>query len=142
MKFHYFFVFLFAILILSCSDEEIITPDVNSKIIDDSVKVIPTNEVLSQMTESNDENELEIALKSGAEIIGINNRDLRTFDTRLETTSDLANMVPRETILVSESGFENKIEIDSVKKYGVNAVLVGESLVVSDDPGKKLRELL
>ena len=57
VKFHYFFVFLFAILILSCSDEEIITPDVNSKIIDDSVKVIPTNEVLSQMTESNDENE-------------------------------------------------------------------------------------
>lgn len=57
VKFHYFFVFLFAILILSCSDEEIITPDVNSKIIDDSVKVTPTNEVLSQMTESNDENE-------------------------------------------------------------------------------------
>ena len=97
---------------------------------------------IQNLVEVHDENELEIALKSGAEIIGINNRDLRTFDTSLETTSDLANMVPRETILVSESGFENKIEIDSVKKYGVNAVLVGESLVVSDDPGKKLRELL
>ena len=57
MKFHYFFLLLFAILILSCSDEEIITPDINSKIIDDSVQVIPTNEVLPQITESNDENE-------------------------------------------------------------------------------------
>ena len=97
---------------------------------------------IQNLVEVHDENELEIALKSGAEIIGINNRDLRTFNTSLETTSDLANLIPRETILVSESGFQNKIEIDSVKKYGVNAVLVGESLVVSDDPGKKLRELL
>ena len=85
---------------------------------------------------------MQIALESGAEIIGINNRDLTTFNTTLETTKNLANLVPREKILVSESGFKNKLEIDSVKSYGVNAVLIGESLVVSDDPGKKLRELL
>ena len=97
---------------------------------------------IQNLIEVHDENELQIALESGAEIIGINNRDLTTFNTTLQTTKNLANLVPREKILVSESGFKNKLEIDSVKSYGVNAVLIGESLVVSDDPGKKLRELL
>ncbi|MFL2804139.1 MAG: indole-3-glycerol phosphate synthase TrpC [Dehalococcoidia bacterium] len=97
---------------------------------------------VQNLVEVHDENELQIALECGAEIIGINNRDLRTFNTTLETTKNLANMVPRETILVSESGFKNKLEIDSVKSYGVNAVLIGESLVVSDNPAEKLRDLL
>lgn len=85
--------------------------------------------------------ELEIALDAGAEIIGINNRDLRTFRTDLAVTQELAPLVPRGKIIVGESGISSGQDVLKLGKLGVHAVLVGEALVTSSDVGAKVREL-
>ena len=103
---------------------------------------IATSLWMQCLVEVHDEKELELAVESGAEIIGINNRDLRTFNTTLETTEILAPKVPPGKILVSESGISDKSDIERVMKAGVGAVLVGESLVTADDPAIALRNLL
>jgi len=97
---------------------------------------------LQPLVEVHDELELDIALDSGAEMIGINNRNLHTFNTTLETTKRIATLVPDDKILISESGIKSRSDVLELKDIGVNAVLIGESLVISDDPGKKLRELI
>ena len=94
------------------------------------------------LVEIHDENELGIALESGAEMVGINNRDLRTFVTDLEVTDRLAPLVPEGKIVVSESGISSKNDIGRVYVAGAHAVLVGEALVTSDDPGLILRNLV
>ncbi|MCL6520403.1 MAG: indole-3-glycerol phosphate synthase TrpC [Armatimonadetes bacterium] len=86
--------------------------------------------------------ELEVALESGAEIIGINNRNLQTFETKLETTVELAKMVPGDRILVSESGIFTRLDVERLMEAGVDAILVGESLMREPDPRVKVRELL
>ena len=85
--------------------------------------------------------ELEIALDAGAEIIGINNRDLRTFRTDLAVTQELAPLVLRGKIIVGESGISSGQDVLKLGKLGVHAVLVGEALVTSSDVGAKVREL-
>lgn len=97
---------------------------------------------MESLVEVHDERELEVALSSGADVIGINNRDLRTFHTDLETTDRLAPLVPAGKTVVSESGIASRADIARVRSAGAHAVLVGESLMVSDDPGAKLRGLL
>lgn len=94
------------------------------------------------LVEVHDEDELKVALDAGAEIVGINNRDLRTFKTDLETTERLAPSVPRDRVIVSESGISNRDHVERVGRAGASAVLVGEALIIADDPGAKLRELL
>ena len=94
------------------------------------------------LVEVHSEDELEIALKAGAEIIGINNRDLRTFTTDLSHTEHLASRVPRGKIVVSESGIHSHEDVVRLRRAGAHAVLVGEALVTSPDPGAKVRELL
>ena len=86
--------------------------------------------------------QLEQALEVDAEIIGINNRDLRTFKTDLEVTERLAPAVPPGKIVVSESGVSSRDSIDRVRAAGAHAVLVGEALVTSPDPGASLRGLV
>ena len=86
--------------------------------------------------------EIEIAMKAGAEVIGINNRDLRTFETDIARTEDLASLVPQGKIVVSESGIHTHKDLVRLRRVGVHAVLVGEALVTSEDPGAKVRELL
>ena len=86
--------------------------------------------------------ELETARKAGATLIGINNRDLDSFETRLETTFTLLPHVPPEAVVVSESGIGRVEDVRRLASAGVDAILVGEVLLKSDDPGKKLRELL
>ena len=93
------------------------------------------------LVEVHDETELNIAIDCEAEIIGINNRDLKTFKTTLETTEALAPLVPHGTIIVSESGISKKSDVDRIMASGVGAILVGESLVKSSDPSGQLREL-
>lgn len=78
---------------------------------------------------------------SGAALIGINNRDLRTFQTRLEHTLELAPLVPADRVLVSESGIKTSSDIERLRSAGVKAVLIGETFMRSDDAGAKLREL-
>lgn len=86
--------------------------------------------------------ELEIAKAVGAALIGINNRDLATLETRLETTFALLPHLPREAVVVSESGIRRPEDVRRLAEAGVDAILVGEALLTSPDPGGRLRELL
>lgn len=86
--------------------------------------------------------ELEIALDVGAEIIGINNRDLQTFETKLETTFRLRESIPSGKVVVSESGIYTRSDVDSLSEAGVHAILVGESLMRSADIGEHVRCLI
>ena len=94
------------------------------------------------LTEVHNEDEMETALEAGAEIIGINNRNLRTFETDISVTERLADRVSAGRILVSESGIHSHDDLVRLRRVGVHAVLVGEALVTAADPGAKVRELL
>ena len=96
---------------------------------------------LDALVEAHTRPELETALEAGAEIIGINNRDLRTFETRLETTLELAGLVPDGRLLVSESGISTAGDVRLLAAAGVDAVLVGEALVAGTRMADKVREL-
>ena len=93
------------------------------------------------LVEVHTERELETAVGAGAEIVGINNRDLHTFTTDLAVTERLAPRVPPDRIVVSESGISSREDVARVARAGAHAILVGEALVTSDDPGARLREL-
>ena len=93
------------------------------------------------LVEVHDETELETAVDAGAEIIGINNRDLHTFTTDLAVTQRLALMVPRGKVVVSESGIFTRDDLRLLNRARVNAVLVGEALVTAIDVAAKVREL-
>jgi indole-3-glycerol phosphate synthase len=94
------------------------------------------------LVEVHSEAELDAAVDAGAEIIGINNRDLRTFEVDLETTRRLAPKVPAGVIAVCESGIHSREDLRSLAASGVRCFLIGESLMRAPDPGARLRELL
>jgi len=96
---------------------------------------------MDPLVEVHDEAELERALAAGAEIIGVNNRDLRTFDVDLSTTERLARLVPAERIIVAESGIFSRDDIRRLAACGVHAVLIGEALVTAPDPASRIQEL-
>ncbi len=97
---------------------------------------------MSCLVEVHNEAELEIALRSGARIIGINNRDLQTFTVDLAVTERLRPLIPPDRIVVSESGIKDRNDIESMRKWGVDAVLIGESLMSAPDIAAKMKELL
>ena len=97
---------------------------------------------LASLVEVHDRQELEAALDSGAEIIGINNRDLKTFVTDIGTSRALAPIVPAGRSVVAESGIRSRREIETLMRAGVRAFLIGETLVAAPDIGAALRELL
>ena len=97
---------------------------------------------MQAVVEVHSEDELEIALEAGAEIIGINNRNLETFIVDLQVTEKLASLIPETKVIVSESGIRTRADIDYLAKHRVHAVLVGEALVSSEDPAMVLRSLL
>jgi len=96
---------------------------------------------MTALVEVHDRQEMERALTSGAKVIGVNNRDLRTFTTRLETTLDLLAGVPDSVALVSESGIRSQGDVEGLGAAGIDAILVGESLLREVEPGAKAREL-
>lgn len=99
---------------------------------------------MQALVEVHDEEETQSALKAGATIIGVNNRDLRTFVTSLGVTERVARALPdgsARPILVSESGISAAKDVELVHSWGADAVLVGESLIVAPDIGAKVREL-
>ncbi|MCU1258684.1 MAG: indole-3-glycerol phosphate synthase [Bryobacterales bacterium] len=96
---------------------------------------------MAALVEVHDERELDIALESGAEIIGVNNRDLRTFDVHLQTSLRLAKHIPAHILKVSESGIFTAAHIHKLTAAGFQAFLVGESLMKSGDPAASLRAL-
>ncbi|HEY3379511.1 MAG TPA: indole-3-glycerol phosphate synthase TrpC [Armatimonadota bacterium] len=97
---------------------------------------------LDTLVEVHDRAELDTALAAGAPVIGINNRDLRTFVIDLQTTFRLLPYIPADRIIVSESGVQSAAQVTELAQAGVHAILVGESLMVSDDIPAKVRELL
>ncbi len=97
---------------------------------------------IAPLVEVHTERELERALAAGARIIGVNNRDLNTFMVNLETSFRLREKLPRSCLAVSESGIKSGSDLESLAKAGFNAVLIGEHLMASGNPGKALEQLL
>jgi indole-3-glycerol phosphate synthase len=96
---------------------------------------------LQALVEVHDETEVEGALQADAHIIGINNRDLSTMRTVKDTTARLRPLIPEGHVVVSESGINSRADIDTLQRLGVNAALVGESLLRAPDLEGKVREL-
>jgi len=94
------------------------------------------------LVEVHKENEVERVLRSKARIIGINNRDLATFNIDINTTRRLRPLIPQTRIVVSESGIKTRSDTEKLKEWGVNAILVGEALVTAGDILTKMRELV
>jgi indole-3-glycerol phosphate synthase len=96
---------------------------------------------LDALVEVHDRAELELALAAGAEIVGVNNRDLRDFSVDLARTEGLMAHMPVGTTVVSESGISSPEQLERLEQLGVGAVLVGETLMRADDPAAALRKL-
>lgn len=96
---------------------------------------------LSVLVETHDEKEMEMAIKAGAEIIGVNNRDLKTFEVNIETSIRLGTMVPYNCLFVSESGIKTREDIVKLEAAGVDAFLIGETLMRSNEKIRILSEL-
>ena len=94
------------------------------------------------LVEVHNEEELKVALDAGAEIVGINNRDLKTFITDLAVTERLASRIPFGKVVVSESGISNREHLKRINSAGAHAALIGEALVTAPDIGAKLGELV
>ena len=97
---------------------------------------------LAALVEVHDGEELARASAAKAQLIGVNNRDLKTFKTSLDTTFALLEDMPEGAIVVSESGINHRKDVEQLEKAGVDAILVGEALMRERDIGAKLRELL
>jgi indole-3-glycerol phosphate synthase len=97
---------------------------------------------MAVLVESHDGDELELALKLRTPLIGINNRNLRSFETRLETTLDLLARIPEDRILVTESGILTPDDVDLMRRNEVHAFLVGEAFMKAVDPGLELKRLM
>jgi indole-3-glycerol phosphate synthase len=96
---------------------------------------------MTTLVEAHGAAELERALRSGARVIGINNRDLKTFKTTLETTFELLDRIPSDALVVSESGIRTPADVERLGREGVHAVLVGEALLREPDPTTAARAL-
>ena len=96
---------------------------------------------MAVLVESHDAAELEVALQLKTPLIGINNRNLRTFETRLATTLDLMPRVPSGRIVITESGILKPGDVQQMRSHGVNAFLVGEAFMRAEDPGVELARL-
>jgi indole-3-glycerol phosphate synthase len=97
---------------------------------------------LDVLCEVHDQQELQRALEGGADIIGINSRDLRTFQVNLDTAMELGTLIPNHVLRVAESGINSGAEIKELHSFGYQAFLIGETLMRAEDPGKKLQQLL
>ena len=96
---------------------------------------------MAVLVEVHDGTELELALQLNTPLIGINNRNLRTFDTRLETTLELLEHIPADRIVVTESGIHGVEDVKLMREHRVDAYLVGEAFMRADDPGLELKIL-
>jgi indole-3-glycerol phosphate synthase len=96
---------------------------------------------LDALVEVHDEHEVETAIHAGASVIGVNNRDLRTFNVDLGLTERLRRVIPSDLVLVAESGIHTGEDARRMREAGADAILVGESLMRADDPAARIREL-
>ena len=93
------------------------------------------------LVEAHDGDEVDRALKTSAALIGINNRNLRTFETSLDTTLSLVKRVPSDRVLVTESGIRTREDVARLRDASVHAFLVGEVFMRAEDPGAELQRL-
>jgi indole-3-glycerol phosphate synthase len=93
------------------------------------------------LMEVHDRDEMERALLTGAKLIGVNNRNLRTFEVSLDVTLGMLDMLPEDRILVTESGIHTPVDVKRMRDHHVHAFLVGEAFMRADQPGEKLAEL-
>lgn len=96
---------------------------------------------LSCLVEAHDEVELYSALEAGARVIGVNNRNLKTFEVDINTSTKLRRLVPKDKIFVSESGIKTQDDISVLRQNGTNAVLIGETLMRSGNVGDEMAKL-
>jgi indole-3-glycerol phosphate synthase len=97
---------------------------------------------LCPLVEIFDETDLERALAAGADVVGVNHRDLETFEEDPSATARLRELIPDDVILVAESAISSREDVAALEAIGVHAMLVGEAIVTAPDPEKKIRELL
>ena len=97
---------------------------------------------LDVLCEAHDEEELQRALDAGCDLIGINSRNLRTFEVDLETAFRLADKIPTTCVRVAESGIQSGADLARLRSAGYEALLVGESLMIADHPGRALARLI
>ena len=97
---------------------------------------------MAVLVEVHDASELEVALSLATPLIGVNNRDLRTFATTLQTTLDLLPRIPPGRIVVTESGIQGRKDVAGMRRQGVHVFLVGEAFMRAADPGMAVREFL
>ena len=96
---------------------------------------------LDVLAEVHDRAELERALELATPLIGVNNRDLHSFETRLETTLELLPYIPSDRLVITESGIHSTADVALMREAGVQSFLVGETFMRAEEPGEKLREL-
>jgi len=121
-----------ALLIVACLDDEALSSLIREC---ESLDMEPLVEV-------NNAAEAERAIAAGAAFVGINNRDLRSFSVDLSTTERLAGVVPEHIVLAALSGVSTCADVERFARAGARAVLVGEALMLADDPARRIRELL
>lgn len=96
---------------------------------------------MEALIEVHDLNELNIAIDAGGDLVGVNNRNLKTFETSIDVSLSLAESIPEELVSLSESGIDSREQIEVLERAGFSGFLIGEGLVIQDVPGDKLREL-
>jgi len=97
---------------------------------------------MEPLVEVHTREEVARAAQAGARVIGVNNRDLKTFEERLATSFELVEFIPEDALAVSESGLGSRAELDALSRAGFDAFLIGEHLMSAADPGASLRELI
>lgn len=118
------------LLIVAILDKKIL-----KKFIEIAIKIN-----MDVLVEVHTKEELDVALSVGAKIIGINNRDLNTFEVDLNTTLELAKLIPKDKVIISESGIKTEDDIKKLKKANIDGVLIGEVFMRCDDIGKLARK--
>ena len=96
---------------------------------------------LSALVETHNEDEVRMAVRAGARVIGVNNRNLKDFSVDTENSKKLRSIIPQSAVFVSESGIQNADDINALREIGADAVLIGETLMRAKDKTSKLAEL-
>ena len=96
---------------------------------------------MSALVEAHTAAEIEMALQAGARIVGVNNRDLKTFKVDINISKELIKLVPPEVLFVSESGIKTAADVQELRTMGANAVLIGETLMLAADKKAALATL-
>ncbi len=97
---------------------------------------------MEALVETHDQGEVERALAAGARIVGVNHRDLRTFEMNMDLAANMRPLIPADRLVVAESGIRNADDVRRLRAAGIDAILVGETLMAAPDPAAALRELL